>query len=128
GYQAGQRDAGLWPVAGRRRAARAGRLAGDAAMSAPGEGAALSASHPLPNALPRPPDELGRLRAAWERPRGWRVLGEVNNNLIGPLFVATGLLFLTLAGLLGVLMRAQLAMPGLTIVDAATYNQVFTMH
>jgi cytochrome c oxidase subunit I+III len=82
----------------------------------------------LPNALPRPPDELGRLRAAWERPRGWRVLGEINNNLIGPLFVATALVFLTLAGLLGVLIRVQLAMPGLTILDPATYNQVFTMH
>ena len=83
---------------------------------------------PLPNTLPRPPDEIGRLRAAWKRPRGWRVVGEINNNLIGPLFVATALLFLTLAGLLGVLIRVQLAMPGLTIIDPATYNQVFTMH
>ena len=82
----------------------------------------------LPNPLPRPPDELARLRAAWQRPRGWRVIGEVNNNLIGPLFVGTALLFLTLSGLLGVLIRVQLAMPGLTIIDPATYNQVFTMH
>jgi cytochrome c oxidase subunit I+III len=82
----------------------------------------------LPNPLPRPPGELGRLSAAWAWPKGWRVISEVNNNLIGPLFLATALLFLTLAALLGVLMRAQLAMPGLTIIDAATYNQVFTMH
>ncbi|MFC7477230.1 cbb3-type cytochrome c oxidase subunit I [Dankookia sp. GCM10030260] len=94
----------------------------------PPEGTAAPGIDALPNPLPRPPDELGRLRAAWERPRGWRALGEVNNNLIGPLFVATALLFLTLAGLLGVLIRAQLAMPGLTLIDAATYNQVFTMH
>ena len=101
-------------------------------MSPPNEGAAApvpeTPSGNWPNPLPRPPDELGRLRAAWERPRGWRVLGEINNNVIGPLFVATALLFLTLAGLLGVLMRVQLAMPGLTIIDAGTYNQVFTMH
>jgi len=81
-----------------------------------------------PNPLPRPPGELERLEAAWAYPKGWRVVGEVNNNLIGPLFVATALLFLTLAGLLGVLIRLQLAWPGLQIVDANTYNQVFTMH
>ena len=81
-----------------------------------------------PNLLPRPPEELARLRAAWERPKGWRVVSEVNNNLIGPLFLGTAILFLTLAGLLGVLIRLQLAWPGLQIVDAATYNQVFTMH
>ena len=81
-----------------------------------------------PNPTPRPEGEEARLRAAWEYPKGWRVIGEINNNLIGPLFVATALLFLTLAGLLGVLIRLQLAWPGLTILDADTYNQVFTMH
>ncbi|MFL1462957.1 cbb3-type cytochrome c oxidase subunit I [Roseococcus sp. DSY-14] len=81
-----------------------------------------------PNPLPRPPEERARLEAAWAYPRGWRAVGEINNNLIGPLFVAAALLFLTLAGLLGVLIRLQLAWPGLTILDAATYNQVFTMH
>lgn len=81
-----------------------------------------------PNPLPRPPEEQAALEAAWAYPKGWRRIGEINNNLIGPLFVATAILFLTLAGLLGVLIRLQLAMPGLQIVDAATYNQVFTMH
>ncbi len=81
-----------------------------------------------PNPLPRPPEELERLRAAWAPPRGWRRIGEVNNNFIGPIFVATALMFLTLAGLLGVLIRVQLAWPGLQIVDPDTYNQVFTMH
>jgi cytochrome c oxidase subunit I+III len=81
-----------------------------------------------PNPLPRPPGELERLAAAWARPKGWRVIGEVNNNLIGPLFVGTAILFLTFSGLLGVLIRLQLAWPGLQIIDANTYNQVFTMH
>jgi len=83
---------------------------------------------PTPSRLPRPPDELGRLERAWAFPPGWRIITEVNNNLIGPLFLATSLLFLTLAGLLGVLIRLQLAMPGLQLVDPATYNQVFTTH
>jgi cytochrome c oxidase subunit I+III len=81
-----------------------------------------------PNHLPRPAEELERLEAVWRMPRGVSIVTEFNNNLIGPLFVATALLFLLLAGLLGLLIRAQLAVPGLTLVDAATYNQVFTMH
>ncbi|WP_328805648.1 cbb3-type cytochrome c oxidase subunit I [Sabulicella rubraurantiaca] len=81
-----------------------------------------------PNPLPRPPEELERLKAAWERPRGWRAFTDINNNIIGPLFIATALLFLTLAGLLGVIIRLQLAWPGLEIVSAAAYNQIFTMH
>ncbi|WP_426955787.1 cbb3-type cytochrome c oxidase subunit I [Muricoccus radiodurans] len=82
----------------------------------------------LPNPLPRPADELPRLEAAWAFPRGWRLISEVNNSFIGPMFLATALLFLTLAGLLGVLIRLQLAVPGLQLMDAATYNQVFTTH
>ena len=86
------------------------------------------ASAPLPHSLPRPPEELGRLEHAWAFPRGFRVVTEINNNLIGPLFIATALMFLLLAGLLGVLIRLQLAVPGLTILEPNTYNQVFTTH
>ncbi|MFC7735770.1 cbb3-type cytochrome c oxidase subunit I [Roseomonas sp. GCM10028921] len=82
----------------------------------------------LPNPLPRPPEELGRLENAWAFPRGIAVVTEINNNLIGPLFLATSLMFLLLAGLLGVLIRLQLAVPGLTILEPNTYNQVFTTH
>jgi len=82
----------------------------------------------FPNSLPRPEGEFERLRDAWVQPAGWKRIGEVNNSFIGPLFLATSILFLTLAGLLGVLIRLQLAWPGVNIIDAATYNQVFTMH
>jgi cytochrome c oxidase subunit I+III len=81
-----------------------------------------------PNPLPRPPEELERLREVWRMPRGIALLTEFNNNLIGPLFVGTALLFFLLAGVLALLIRAQLAVPGLTLVDAATFNQLFTMH
>jgi len=86
------------------------------------------ASKTLPHSLPRPPEELGLLERAWAAPTGFRRLTEINNNLIGPLFVITALGFLLLAGLLGVLIRLQLAVPGLQIIDADTYNQVFTTH
>ncbi|MGG5886615.1 cbb3-type cytochrome c oxidase subunit I [Falsiroseomonas sp. HC035] len=81
-----------------------------------------------PNTLPRPEAELAELKRIWRQPPGWRAIGEVNNGLVGPLFVATALLFFLLAGLLALVIRAQLAFPGLTLVNPDTYNQLFTMH
>ena len=83
---------------------------------------------PLPNSLPRPPDELARLVEVWRTPRGWRFFKTVNNTNIGLLYIGTALLFFVLAGILGLMMRAQLAMPDSVLLSAGTYNQVFTMH
>ena len=83
---------------------------------------------PFPNDLPRPPGELAQLQAAWEPPRGWRLVSSVNNTHVGLFYIATALVFFVAAGVLGLLMRAQLALPGNTLLSAATYNQVFTMH
>ncbi len=82
----------------------------------------------LPNRLPRPAHELRELNRVWEMPRGWRRATAVNNIFIGKLYIGTALLFLLLAGVLALLMRAQLAVPGATLVSAGTYNQLFTMH
>jgi cytochrome c oxidase subunit I+III len=82
----------------------------------------------LPNPLPRPPDELGRLEAVWSPPRGWRLLSAVNNTYIGLFYIATALLFFLIGGSLALLVRAQLAIPGNTLLGPETYNQVFTMH
>jgi cytochrome c oxidase subunit I+III len=82
----------------------------------------------LPNTLPRPAGELERLEAVWKTPRGWRFLTSVNNTSIGLLYIGTALLFMVLAGILGLMMRAQLAVPENTYLSASTYNQVFTMH
>jgi cytochrome c oxidase subunit I+III len=83
---------------------------------------------PLPNRLPRPPGELAALERAWAPPRGWRSVTAVNNIYIGKLYIGTALLFLLLAGVLGLLMRAQLAVPNAGLLGPGTYNQVFTMH
>jgi cytochrome c oxidase subunit I+III len=83
---------------------------------------------PLPNPLPRPADELARLEAAWERPSGWKLLSAVNNTYIGIFYVATAFAFFIAAGILALLMRIQLAVPGNTFLDQALYNQMFTMH
>jgi cytochrome c oxidase subunit I+III len=82
----------------------------------------------LPNRLPRPEGELEALKRAWEPPTGWRRLTAVNNTQIGLYYLATALLFFVGAGVLALIMRAQLALPGSTLVDAATFNQLFTMH
>ena len=82
----------------------------------------------LPNRLPRPPGEEEALQRAWAPPAGWRRLSAVNNSQIGVYYLATALLFFVLAGVLALLMRTQLALPGGTVVDAGTYNQLFTMH
>ena len=90
---------------------------------------ALHTTEPaLPSSLPRPYSELAELERAWRPPTGWRLLSAVNNTQIGLFYIATALLFLILAGVLGLIIRAQLAVPDNTLVSAQTYNQVFTMH
>ena len=81
-----------------------------------------------PNKLPRPKGELEALEAAWELPKGWRIISAVNNTVIGYFYVATAVLFFLLAGILALLMRLQLAVPSNTFLSAETYNQIFTMH
>ena len=106
------------------------------APSAPPTAAAAAAAPASPatpatrpdNRLPRPAGELERLRAAWTRPSGWRVVGSVNNVFIGKLYIATAFVFLLLGGVLALLMRAQLAAPSQTLIDAPLFQQLFTMH
>jgi len=83
---------------------------------------------PLPNPGPRPPEELARLEAAWQPPRGWRFFASINNNIIGLLYIGTALLFFVLAGVLALIMRTQLAVPENDLVSQEIYNQLFTMH
>jgi cytochrome c oxidase subunit I+III len=74
------------------------------------------------------PDGLERLNAAWAMPRRFAFVTEINNTHIGVVYVATGFLFFLAAGVLALLMRVQLAYPGLNFLDANSYNQFFTMH
>ena len=47
---------------------------------------------------------------------------------IGVMTVVTAVIFFFLAGLLALVMRSELAAPGMQVVSEDTYNQVFTMH
>lgn len=71
----------------------------------------------------------GRLRAAWERPRGiigW--LATVDHKEIGRRYIITALGFLVLGGIMALLMRLQLARPDSALISGERYNQLFTMH
>src|SRR5438445_122425 len=58
----------------------------------------------------------------------FRWLTTTNHHEIGILYLANSFFFFLIAGVLALLMRTELAYPGPTIVDANTYEQLFTMH
>jgi cytochrome c oxidase subunit 1 len=57
-----------------------------------------------------------------------RLLTTTDHKLIGHLYLVTSFLFFLIAGVMALLIRAELARPGLQIVDEEVYNQLFTMH
>jgi cytochrome c oxidase subunit 1 len=58
----------------------------------------------------------------------WSWITTVDHKRIGILYGATAFGFFLLGGLEALLIRAQLARPENTLVGAATYNELFTMH
>lgn len=85
---------------------------------------------PLPEA---PPEALQRAQAqrleeTWHTPSGFRYWSSVNNADVGVWYICCCFLFFLFAGVLALLMRAQLAVPNNDLLSADTYNQVFTLH
>ncbi len=62
------------------------------------------------------------LDAAW----GW--MTTVDHKRIGILYMVTAIIFFLGAGIEALVMRTQLARPDSTLVEAETFNQMFTMH
>ena len=81
-----------------------------------------------PNKLPRPKGELAELKRVWATPTGFRKLTAVNNTVIGVFYIGAAFLFFILAGVLGLIIRAQLAVPDNDLVSQDLYNQIFTVH
>ena len=80
-----------------------------------------------------PPAEVqkrqqGRLRRAWEVPKGLRYWSAVNNTIVGVWYTATAFIFFLFGGVLALMMRIQLAKPDNDFLTAEMYNQVFTVH
>ena len=65
------------------------------------------------------------------RPRGHRFLGYLRTTdpkVLGVMYIVTSFVFFVVGGLLALLMRAELARPGLQFLAPEQYNQLFTMH
>ncbi|HQA69284.1 MAG TPA: cbb3-type cytochrome c oxidase subunit I, partial [Aggregatilineales bacterium] len=62
-------------------------------------------------------------------PRGlisW--LTTVDHKRIGIMYLVTGIAFFAIGGILALLIRAELALPGQQFVSAQAYNRLFGMH
>lgn len=58
----------------------------------------------------------------------WSWLTTLDHKRIGLMYLATVLTFFFLGGVFALLIRMELFTPGQTIMDAATYNKMFTYH
>jgi len=72
--------------------------------------------------------EAARLEAAWRLPEGIARLTAVNNTVIGRWYLLASMGFFVFAGVLALLIRAQLAVPHNDLLSARLYNQIFTLH
>jgi cytochrome c oxidase subunit 1 len=57
-----------------------------------------------------------------------RWLTTTDHKRVGILYIVTAMCFFIASGILALIMRAELAAPGLQVVDRQTYNELFTMH
>ncbi|TDE45302.1 cytochrome c oxidase subunit I [Nonomuraea mesophila] len=62
----------------------------------------------------------GRLIAVW--------LSSTDHKVIGYMYLIASFTFFLLAGLMALVIRGELAQPGLQLVNPQQYNQLFTMH
>ena len=62
--------------------------------------------------------------------RSWVMdwLTTVDHKKIGIMYIVNSFLFFFAAGILALVVRSELAVPGLQFLDERTYNQAFTMH
>src|ERR671919_1257436 len=62
--------------------------------------------------------------------RSWVLdwLTTVDHKKIGILYIVNSFMFFFAAGILALVVRSELAVPGLQLVDQDTFNQAFTMH
>jgi cytochrome c oxidase subunit I+III len=97
----------------------------DARFGIPGITGATDADQEDP-AVRRGQEE--RLAKVWEAPKGWRYWSAVNNTEVGVWYTATAFAFMLFAGVLGLIIRVQLAIPENDFLTANFYNQVYTLH
>ncbi|MEI2819265.1 MAG: cbb3-type cytochrome c oxidase subunit I [Marmoricola sp.] len=74
-----------------------------------------------------------RINASSDKPNTmgsnvFRLLTTTDHKLIGKMYLVTAFVWFLIAGVMALIMRAELAKPGLQVVSEETYNQLFTMH
>jgi cytochrome c oxidase subunit 1 len=73
---------------------------------------------------PAPPEpsgpSAGKIMASW--------MSSTDHKTIGSFYLITSFLFFLVAGVMALVMRAELARPGLQFLSNEQYNQAFTMH
>ena len=84
----------------------------------------MTATVPVADTDPRPPT----VRPMHRGQRLLSLLGTTDPKVIGMMYTVTALGFFMLAGAMAMLMRAELARPGLQFLSDEQYNQLFTMH
>ncbi len=57
-----------------------------------------------------------------------KLLSTTDHKVIGQLYLVTSFVFFLFAGVMALIIRAELAEPRLQIVNEEVYNQLFTMH
>ena len=57
-----------------------------------------------------------------------QLLRTTDHKLIGRMYLVTSFVFFMLGGVMALLMRAELARPGMQFLSPEQYNQLFTMH
>ncbi|MFE9203142.1 cytochrome c oxidase subunit I [Micromonospora sp. NPDC007230] len=70
----------------------------------------------------------GPVREAVKGNSLWRLLRSTDAKVIGLLYLTTSFIFFLIGGVLALLLRAELARPGLQFLSPEQYNQSFTMH
>jgi cytochrome c oxidase subunit 1 len=77
------------------------------------------------------PTTIGRRYPIQQAPRGsmfLQVLRTTDHKLIGRMYLVTSFAFFILGGVMALIMRAELARPGMQFLSPEQYNQLFTMH
>jgi cytochrome c oxidase subunit 1 len=69
-----------------------------------------------------------RLAAGGERSTIVDWLATTDHKRIGILYISTAFVFFFLAGAMAMVIRGELAQPGMQLVDTQTYDELFTMH
>ncbi|NKX91647.1 aa3-type cytochrome oxidase subunit I [Nocardia coubleae] len=78
-----------------------------------------------------PPVEASRPFPARGGPKGsavWKILTTTDPKLLGIMYLVTTTAFFLIGGLMALLMRGELARPGMQFLSPEQYNQLFTMH